>query len=256
MTARSPEEKPTPAESTSVMRPVAAGERIEVIDILRGFTIFGILLVNMPLYSWPNWGPLRAMRAQLPGEPADQVAGWIIWLFAEDKFYPLLSFLFGLGFSIQLARAESRGSHFVPVYRRRLLALLLIGLGHGFLIWSGDILARYAIVGFLLVPFRSCRKRTIVAFAIVCLLIPNALWPVQRQIHEQLFGFVVGRHADYKALWEESLRAYSHERCTATRLAVSCPSYARTSPVIPPSKGTATVWAGCLCWTQIALEYC
>ena len=203
---------PTTAESTSVMRPVAAGERIEVIDILRGFTIFGILLVNMPLYSWPNWGPLRAMRAQLPGGPADQVAGWIIWLFAEDKFYPLLSFLFGLGFSIQLARAEWRDAHFVPVYRRRLLALLLIGLGHGFLIWSGDILARYAIVGFLLVPFRSCRKKTIVAFAIVCLLIPIALLPIQREVHEQLFGFVVGRHADYKALWEESLRAYSHGR--------------------------------------------
>src|SRR5262249_32230083 len=201
---------PTAAESTNVMRPVAAGERIEIIDILRGFTIFGILLVNMPLYSWPNWGPLRAMRAQLPGGPADQVAGCFIWLFAEDKFYPLLSFLFGLGFSMQLARAESQGVHFIPVYRRRILALLLIGLLHGFLIWSGDILARYAIVGFLLIPFRACQKKTIIVFAIVCLLLPIALLPIQREVHARMYELVLGREADYKMLWEESLRAYSH----------------------------------------------
>lgn len=199
----------TTPEPTNVTHPIGAVERIEVIDILRGFTIFGILLVNMPLYGWPNWGPLRAMRAQLPGGPADEVAGWFIWLFAEDKFYPLLAFLFGLGFSIQLARAESHGAHFLPVYRRRLLALLLIGLAHSFLIWSGDILARYAIVGFLLIPFRSCREKTLLVFAVVCLLIPIALLPIQREVHQRLFGLVVERDADYKALWEESLQAYS-----------------------------------------------
>src|SRR5215510_14687429 len=165
---------PAAVPLTVEIRPVAARERIEVIDILRGCAILGILLVNMPLYGWPNWGPLRAMRADLPGGLADNVASWFIWLFAEDKFYPLLSFLFGLGFSMQLARAESQGVHFIPVYRRRMLALLLI--------WSGDILARYAIVGFLLIPFRACQKKTIIVFAIVCLLLPIALLPIQREV--------------------------------------------------------------------------
>src|SRR5437879_1714802 len=98
---------PVTEQLTEVIRPVAAQERIDVIDILRGCAILGILLVNMPLYGWPNWGPLRAMRADLPGGLADNIASWFIWLFAEDKFYPLLSFLFGLGFSLQLLRAEA-----------------------------------------------------------------------------------------------------------------------------------------------------
>ena len=113
--------------SMKVMHPIAARERIDAIDILRGFTIFGILLVNMPLYGWPNWGPMRAIRAQLPGGQLDQAASWFLWLFAEDKFYPLLSFLFGVGFSIQLARLSAPAAQFLSVYRRRLLALLLIG---------------------------------------------------------------------------------------------------------------------------------
>ena len=201
---------PTTAEPTNVTQPIGAMERIEVIDILRGFTILGILLVNMALYNSPNWGPLRAAHAQLSKGVADEVAGWLIFLFAENKFYPLLSFLFGLGFSIQLVRAGMHGAHFLRLYRRRLLALLLIGLVHSFLIWSGDILVRYAIVGFLLIPFRSCRKKTIIAFAIVCLLIPIALLPIQREVHQRLFGLVVGEDADYKSLLEESTRAYSH----------------------------------------------
>src|SRR5258707_2806502 len=104
---------PAAPDPTKVMQPIAVRERIDVIDILRGFTIFGILLVNMPLYGWPNWGPLRAMRTQLPGGRVDEAASWFLWLFAEDKFYPLLSFLFGVGFSIQLARSAAPAAHFL-----------------------------------------------------------------------------------------------------------------------------------------------
>src|SRR5215467_16308478 len=92
------------ANSTNVVQPSAVGERIELIDILRGFTIFGILLVNMPLYGWPSWGPMRGIRAEQPYGSIDDFASWFLWLFAEDKFYPLLSFLFGIGFSIQIVR--------------------------------------------------------------------------------------------------------------------------------------------------------
>jgi uncharacterized protein len=196
--------------STNVMGPIAARERIDVIDVLRGFTIFGILLVNMPLYGWPNWGPMRAIRAQLPSGLIDDAASWFLWLFAEDKFYPLLSFLFGVGFSIQLARLSAPAEEFLSVYRRRLLALLLIGSIHGLLVWSGDILVTYSLTGFLLLPFRALKKKTILAFAIALLLVPVALMPVQRELHERLFAHLVGSNPDYKALWNESLRAYSH----------------------------------------------
>src|SRR4030095_14496652 len=149
-----PEQSSAQPDSTSEIHPIAAPDRMDVIDILRGFTIFGILLVNMPLYGWPNWGPMRAIRAQLPGGPLDEAASCFLWLFAEDKFSPLLSFLFGLGFNIQLTRA--RAANFLCAYRRRLLALLLMGLLHGLLVWSGDILVTYALVGFFLLPFRGC----------------------------------------------------------------------------------------------------
>src|SRR5580765_233271 len=155
-----PDQTSAPPDSTSEMHPIALPDRLEVIDTLRGFTILGILLVNMPLYGWPNWGPLRAMRTQLPSGPVDEAASWFLWLFAEDKFYPLLSFLFGVGFSIQLAQSDSRANDFLAVYRRRLLALLLIGLVHGFLLWPGDILVRYALMGFLLLPFRERSPKT------------------------------------------------------------------------------------------------
>jgi uncharacterized protein len=199
---------PAAPDPTKVMQPIAVRERIDVIDILRGFTIFGILLVNMPLYGWPNWGPMRAIRAQLPGGPLDEAASWFLWLFAEDKFYPLLSFLFGLGFSIQLARASA--ANFIFVYRRRLLALLLIGLLHGLLVWSGDILVTYALVGFFLLPFRACGQKTILVFAVAFLLLPVALFPLQRDLNQRLFTHVVATDVDYKLLWNESLRTYAH----------------------------------------------
>ena len=205
-----PEQSSAQPDSTSEIHPIAAPDRMDVIDILRGFTIFGILLVNMPLYGWPNWGPLRAMRTQLPGGPVDEAASWFLWLFAEDKFYPLLSFLFGVGFSIQLARSDSRATDFVSVYRRRLLALLLIGLMHGFLLWPGDILVRYALMGFLLLPFRERSPKTVLMFGLILIFIPITLLPIQQDVNQRAFAHIVGTDADYKELWNESLHAYSH----------------------------------------------
>jgi uncharacterized protein len=199
---------PAAPDCTKVMHPIAARERIDVIDVLRGFTIFGILLVNMPLYGWPNWGPMRAIRAQLASGPLDGAASWFLWLFAEDKFYPLLSFLFGLGFSIQLARAPA--AHFLSVYRRRLLTLLLIGLLHGLLVWSGDILVTYALVGFSLLSFRAFSQKAILVFAVALPLLTIALFPLQRDLNQRLFAHVVAADVDYKLLWSESLRTYAH----------------------------------------------
>src|SRR5215475_8976955 len=192
-----------PAEhpnSINAVQPVAAQERIEVIDVLRGFTIFGILLVNMPLYGWPSWGPMRAIRAQQAYGPINDAASWFLWLFAEDKFYPLLSFLFGLGFSIQLARLASPSAHFLSLYIRRLLVLLLIGLVHGLLVWPGDILVTYALMGFLLLPFRRSRQTATLTFAIVFLLLPIALLPILGDLHGRLFSHLVGSDVDYKDL--------------------------------------------------------
>src|SRR5580700_9279850 len=133
--------------------PVTAAERILYIDILRGMALFGILAANMrgfnaPLDLYGNIRPLFHGRADL-------IAQGFIDIFIQGKFVTLFSFLFGLGFAVQLSRAEERGVKFLSFYPRRLGGLALFGLIHGILIWWGDILLSYALAGTLLLFFRN-----------------------------------------------------------------------------------------------------
>ena len=163
-------------ENTTSARvgPVARTERIQVIDILRGFALFGILLVNMELFSHPfqqimlGYDELTSL--------ADRLAVWGIELLAEAKFYPIFSFLFGLGFALQIQRAEQRGTRFVPFYLRRLFILLLIGLAHAIFIWVGDILVLYAFLGaILLLFFRRRSSRTLLIWAGIMLAVSTII---------------------------------------------------------------------------------
>lgn len=133
--------------------PVAPDERIQLIDILRGFALFGILLVNLELFSYPVQQLLLGSGELMT--PADRLAAWGIQVLAESKFYPIFAFLIGLGFALQVQRSETRGTHFVPLYLRRLLVLFLIGLAHAALIWVGDILVLYAVLGAILLLYRN-----------------------------------------------------------------------------------------------------
>ncbi len=154
------------AEPVSVMGPVPAKARIETLDVLRGFAIFGILLVNMEAYNSP-FLYLDTAGEQWWTGTADRVAQYLIFYLARGKFVSMLSFLFGLGFALQLLRAEARGPAIFPVYRRRLLALLLFGVAHSFLLWAGDILARYAVLGFLLLFFVRLKPKAVLLAALV-----------------------------------------------------------------------------------------
>ena len=200
------------------LEPVAATERIETLDVLRGFALFGILLVNMTLFSWPVYRVLIAEQAW--ATRTDVIADWIVRFLAEGKFYPLFSFLFGLGMTIQLERAGTRGANFVRLFCRRLLALLGIGLAHAFLIWEGDILVWYALLGFLLLAFRQRRPRTLLVWAAIFLLIPVAicaliwgLFAVGSLLPEiaQVIETEMAREGEsYARLAEENLRVFAH----------------------------------------------
>ncbi len=156
--------------------PVAHSERIQELDILRGFALLGILLVNMRLFSYPVQELLLGSEAV--GPTVDRVAAWAVQVFAESKFYPIFSFLFGLGFALQIQRAEARGTRFVPFYLRRLFVLLLIGVAHAVFIWVGDILVLYALLGaVLLLCFRRRSPRTLLLWAGIFLAVA-ALLPV------------------------------------------------------------------------------
>jgi uncharacterized protein len=147
------------------MTPVRSRERIEVVDILRGFSILGILLVNMLAFA--------GYAAPFPEmESVNRAAVWLIKFVAQAKFYTLFSFLFGWGMAIQMERAASRDTRFVLLYVRRLLVLLLIGLVHAIFIWDGDILVTYALLGFPLLFFRKRSDKTLLVAAIICILVP------------------------------------------------------------------------------------
>ena len=143
--------------------PVSPRERIQALDILRGWAVFGIILADVDILFKITPGTAHVLNE-------------LHNVFVVDKFWPLFSFLFGLGFAMQITRAESRGHDFVLLYRRRLLALLLFGLANALLllhVWRGEILHRYALCGFLLLLFRKCSPRTLLLAAALCMLIPR-----------------------------------------------------------------------------------
>jgi uncharacterized protein len=159
----------------SDLRPVAPPERVAILDILRGCALYGVLVANVDGIFSAGWFGAR------PPEPhlADVAAQWFILIFVAAKAMTLLTFLFGLGFAVQLARAEERGRDVLGLYVRRLLALLLIGATHVVLLWWGDVTWNYAVVGFALLAFRRCRPGTLLAWAIVLVIVPQLVmaWP-------------------------------------------------------------------------------
>lgn len=137
--------------------PVTAAERIALLDMLRGVALFGILLVNFN-------SDYFLVRSRL-----DRAVGLAIAFLAEGSFYPLFSFLFGLGFSLQVARLTTRGTPVVRTYLRRLAALCGLGVLHSTLLWQGDVLRTYAVTGVPLLFARRLSTRSII-FAVVVLL--------------------------------------------------------------------------------------
>jgi len=151
-------------QTSSPAEPVGGEERLFTLDVLRGVALLGILLVNVAVFFGPVVYVLPSLRPPAGLTPADQVVEWLVAFFATTKFYNLFSFLFGVGFALQLGRAEGRGADVNRLFVRRYMALLGIGLVHAFLVWSGDILVTYALIGFVLL---ACRRLSRTAIFIV-----------------------------------------------------------------------------------------
>ncbi|MBC3764647.1 DUF418 domain-containing protein [Neptunicella marina] len=128
-------------------QPTRATERIQLLDILRGFALFGILLMNIEFF---NRSLSAISQFDLTLQGWDWAAGWLIKVLVEGKFYKLFSLLFGMGFAIMLLKAQLQNRPFVGRFTRRMLALFVFGLAHMILLWSGDILHDYAVGGLVL----------------------------------------------------------------------------------------------------------
>jgi uncharacterized protein len=152
------------------MRGTERAERIELLDALRGFALFGILLANILMFS--AWGFMPAdQRLALAGPDIVRWQYFFHHVVVDGKFYTIFSLLFGIGFALQLSRLEQRGLDGLAIFRRRLLILLGIGLVHMFLIWDGDILTFYALIGLLLPFFRSWSERALLVSAAMLIFV-------------------------------------------------------------------------------------
>jgi uncharacterized protein len=169
-----------PADSLplSDSQPVDGGERLALLDALRGFALCGVFISNVVgWFSGRNFLPRAQIEAQMANASlVDSVVRHATMFLVFGKFITIFSFLFGLGFAVQMGRAEQRGASIVPLYVRRLVVMLLLGVTHLFLLWYGDILSSYAVVGFGLLLFRKRADKTLLIWAgILVFLAPIAL---------------------------------------------------------------------------------
>lgn len=173
----------------SGLGPITGRERIEVLDVLRGIAILGILVMNIRNFALP----LAAFHDPLfAGGGAASLVTWFVGgLLFEDKMIAILSLLFGAGLVIAGDRA-GQGSTILALARRH-VALLLIGALHAYFVWYGDILNTYAIAGLLLLPLRRAKPRTLVVLGILVSFCSLALriWPTLYRDH--LHPWTLGR---------------------------------------------------------------
>jgi len=175
--------------STQTALPVLQTERSDILDVLRGFALLGVLLDN--IFGFTGWGFLtQSMREALPTWPADGIVALSEFTFIKGKFYSLFSLLFGIGFSIILIRNEQRGINPLKIFYRRLFILLLIGAGHLFLLWEGDILMLYALIGMLLPLFRKCSDKALLIWAAALILSPILIDIVKVLLHVKTGDFI------------------------------------------------------------------
>jgi len=150
--------------------PVRDAQRVVLIDVLRGFAVLGILLVNIAYFAFPLLKVDNTIWWERPG--LEGVAILAVDFFCAFKFITLFSILFGIGLALQNERAKAAGRPFVGLYARRLGVLLLIGLLHGTLLWYGDILTVYAVLGFVALLCRNLAPKVLLIVAILLFLVP------------------------------------------------------------------------------------
>lgn len=151
------------------LTPVSSSERIPSLDVLRGLALYGVLTANLVwLFSGIELLP--------PGKVAQtSLAGFYMGMFVSGRAITTLTFLFGLGFALQLARAEAHGDAPRAVLSRRLLAMLLFGAAHVLLLWWGDVLWIYGLTGFALLWFRRVRPRWLVVWGLALIFVPRVI---------------------------------------------------------------------------------
>jgi len=199
---------------TTEARPVDSTERLALLDVLRGFALCGVFVSNVYLwFSGRTFSPRAQMEAAMASASlGDKVASYGVGILVFGKFITLFAFLFGLGFSVQMSRAEARGATIAPLYMRRLVVMFLIGAVHLLGLWYGDILTTYALLGFVLLLFRNRTDKTLLFWAVPLILVAPLAVDALMKALPMLTG---GTPEDAKAAMEAAM-AQSTERRAQT----------------------------------------
>ena len=149
--------------------PIPASTRFDILDALRGFALFGIFFANVQFFA--GWLFIDSQaKASIEGA---RIYDAFLLLVVDGRFYTIFSFLFGLGFALQLSRLESKvATKANSLYLRRLTILLLISLIHLCVFWVGDILLLYALLGYVLFFMRKCADRKLLVIAALLFVLP------------------------------------------------------------------------------------
>jgi uncharacterized protein len=165
----------TQIERHDIAAPIAPSGRNTAIDTLRGFGVLGILIMNIQYFSMIQgayfnptaYGDLTGINMWV----------WILsHIFADQKFMTVFSILFGAGVIMIVSRIEADGGSALKIYYRRIIMLILIGLAHAYLLWSGDILVAYGCCGLVVYLFRKARPLRLLIFGMLSISVSTAIY--------------------------------------------------------------------------------
>ncbi|MDO5610113.1 MAG: DUF418 domain-containing protein [Pseudomonadota bacterium] len=201
--------------ASQIAGPTAPQARIAGLDITRGAALLGIFLMNIEGMADTLVQSMGGIDARLTG--ADWWADAAIYVLVQGKFYTLFSLLFGIGFVLMSKRSEPR------VFVRRMAVLGVIGLIHGVLIWSGDILLSYAIIGLALLLFREVSVRWLwriggILYALAVLMLAGSLLLVVAMQHFGDFASLAEMYGEVDAAQRAAFGAGSYWRASGQRV--------------------------------------
>lgn len=186
--------------------PTDGAGRIEALDMLRGFSLLGILIANMLVFHSPYFymDPYVWFQGYGDGLP-------FMWvdILVEASFYPIFAMLFGYGLSMQYEKSLLNRSPFGPIAVRRMVILLVFGLLHALFIWSGDVLFTYAVMGFIMIALVRVPPKWLFFGALALYIVPLAFLTGVTYIGERLLtGDALSSFANIQEI-ERAVEAYS-----------------------------------------------
>ncbi len=201
--ARPATEAVAPLQPAELAGPITAPERIVSLDVLRGFAVLGILVMNIQSFSMVGMAYVNpTVYGDLTG------ANYWVWYFshllADMKFMTIFSMLFGAGIIVMTGRCEATGRPSVGLHYRRMGWLLMFGVLHAHLLWYGDILYFYALCGMVAYWFRKLPPWLLIVLGLIALSVTSGI--------SLLFGFTIETFVDQvRADWNPPPEAINAE---------------------------------------------